>query len=319
MAKQANKTLIGAFVVGAVILAVVGIMIFASGQFFADKSYYVLYFKGNMGGLDIGAPVNFRGVRIGSVINILVRFEGEDVTDIRIPVFIEIEPGRVTESPEFKASKFYRTWKEQQEKMRETGKLMQLLIDNGLKAQLVTQSLVTGKLSIQFDFHPDKPINLVGGESQYPEIPTIPSMIEEITKTIEELPFKELIEKAKNTIEGVDELVNSPELKNSIVNLDKSLQSLNKLLNNVNGEVQPLSSSVEVTLKTARGTLEAAQQAITHADEGLADQAPIISYELTLALKELAQAARSLKTLTDYLQQHPESLLRGKGGNKNED
>ena len=315
MAKQPSKTLIGLFVVGSVILAIAGIMIFASGQFFADKTYYVLYFEGNLGGLDIGAPVNFRGVRIGSVTNILVRFEGDDVTDIRIPVFIEIEPGRVTESPEFRTTKLYRTWKERRKEMQETGELMQLLVDNGLKAQLVPQSLVTGKLTIQFDFHPDKPINLVGGESQYREIPTIPSMMEEITKTIEKIPFKELVENAQDTIEGIDELINSPELKNSIVNLDKSLQALNRLLNNINGEVEPLSTSVEGTLETARGTLEAAQRAITHAEEGLADQAPIISYELTLALKELTQAARSLKVLTDYLQQHPESLLRGKGGN----
>jgi paraquat-inducible protein B len=315
MAKQPSKTLIGLFVVGAVILAVAGVMIFASGQFFAEKSYYVLYFDGNLGGLDIGAPVNFRGVRIGSVTNILVRFEGDDVTDIRIPVFIEIEPGRVTESPEFRTSKVYRTWQAQRKELIETGKIMQLLIDNGLKAQLVTQSLVTGKLSIQLDFHPDKPITLVGGDSQYREIPTIPSKMEEITKTIEEIPFKELIKKAKNTIEGIDRLINSPELKNSIVNLDKSLQTLNRLLTNVDGEVQPLSTSVMTTLKTSRATLETARKAISGVEKGLSDQAPIISYELSQALKELTQAARSLKTLTDYLQQHPESLLRGKGGN----
>ena len=315
MAKQANKTLIGAFVVGAVILAVVGVMIFASGQFLAQKNNYVLYFEGNMGGLDIGAPVNFRGVKVGAVTNILVRFEGDDVTDIRIPVFIEIEPGRVTESPEFRKSKLYRSWKEQRKEMQETGKIMQLLIDNGLKAQLVPQSLVTGKLSVQFDFHPDKPIKLVGGDSQYPEIPTIPSKMEEITKTIEEIPFKELIDKAKNTIEGIDRLVNSPELKNSIVNLDKSLQALNKLLNNIDAEVEPLTTSVESTLDTTRATLETAREAIAKAEKGLSDQAPVISYELGLALKELTQAVRSLKALTDYLQQYPESLLRGKGGN----
>ena len=315
MAKQANKTLIGAFVVGAVILAVVGVMIFASGQFLAEKTYYVLYFEGNMGGLDIGAPVNFRGVKIGSVINILVRFESDDVTDIRIPVFIEIEPGRVTESPEFRKTKLYRTWQERREEMIETGELMKLLIDNGLKAQLVTQSLVTGKLSIQFDFHPDKPIELVGGNNQYLEVPTIPSMMEEITKTIEKIPFKELVDKAMNTVEGIDRLINSPELQNSIVNLDKSLQALNKLLNNIDEEVDPLTTSVENTLETARGALEAAQKAITHVDQGLSDQAPVISYELSLALKELTQAVRSLKALTDYLQQYPESLLRGKGGN----
>ena len=314
MAKQANKTLIGTFVVGAVMLAVAGVMIFASGKFFAEKNYFVLYFDGNLSGLDIGAPVNFRGVRIGSVTNILVRFESDDVADIRIPVFIEIEPGRVTESPEFKATEAYRTWKEKRKEMKETGMIMHLLIDAGLKAQLVTQSLVTGKLSIQLDFHPDKPITLVGGDSQYPEIPTIPSTMEELAKTIEELPFKDLINKARNTVEGIERLVNSPELQNSIANLDKALQSLNRLLNKVDGEVGPLASNVKDTLAITRSTLESSQATIAKVGSELSDKSPVITYELTLALKELTQAARSLKALTDYLQQHPESLLRGKGG-----
>lgn len=314
MGKQPSKTLIGLFVVGAVILAVAGVMIFASGKFFAEKSYYVLYFDGNLGGLDIGAPVNFRGVRIGSVTNILIRFEGDDVSDIRIPVFIEIEPGRVTESPEFQASQVYRTWKEQREEIKETGKIMHLLIANGLKAQLVPQNLVTGKLSIQLDFHPDKPIKLVGGDSQYSEIPTIPSMMQEITQTIEKIPFKELIEKAMNTVEGIDRLINSPELKNSIVNLDKSLQTLNKFLNNIDGEVQPLSTSVKDTLATTRATLEASRETIVKLEKDFSDKSPILTYELSEALKELTTAARSLKVLTDYLQKYPESLLRGKGG-----
>ena len=313
MAKQANKTLIGAFVVGAVILAVVGIMIFASGQFLAEKNSYVLYFDGNMGGLDIGAPVNFRGVRVGSVTNILVRFESDDLADIRIPVFIEIEPGRVTESPDFKASKAYRTLKEKRKEMKETGKVMQLLIDRGMKAQLVTQSLVTGKLSIQLDFHPDKPIKLVGGDSQYPEIPTIPSKMEEITKTIEELPFKELINKAKNTVEGIDRLVNSPELQNSIANLDKALKSINRLVNTIDGEVGPLASGIQGALKEASATLEQAGKTLEEAEDEISQGSPL-RYELSTALQEISTTARSLRILIDYLQRHPESLLRGKGG-----
>ena len=313
MAKQANKTLIGAFVVGAVILAVVGVMIFSSGQFLAQKTYYVLYFEGNMGGLDIGAPVNFRGVKIGAVTNILVRFEGEDVSEIRIPIFVEIDPGRVTESPEFRTTKLYRTWQERRKEMVETGELMQLLIDNGLKAQLVTQSLVTGKLSIQFDFHPDKPIKLVGGDDQYREIPTIPSKMDEITKTIEEIPFKELVDKAMNTIEGIDQLVNSPELQNSIANLDKALKSINRLVNTIDGEVGPLASGIQGALKEASATLEQAGKTLEEAEDEISQGSPL-RYELSTALQEISTTARSLRILIDYLQRHPESLLRGKGG-----
>ncbi len=95
MAKQANKTLIGAFVVGAVVLALAGIMIFSSGKFFTEKNKYVLYFDGSVRGLDIGAPVSFKGVRIGSVTDIKLYVANEQF-DLKIPIFIEIEPDRIT-------------------------------------------------------------------------------------------------------------------------------------------------------------------------------------------------------------------------------
>ncbi len=103
-------------------------------------------------------------------------------------------------------------------------------------------------------------------------------------------------------------------MQSSITNLDKSLHSLNKLLNNADGKLGTLTASVTDTLSATREALKASEETITRLGEDFSDKSPILTYELSEALKELTTAARSLKVLTDYLQQHPESLLRGKGG-----
>ena len=159
MSKQANKTLIGAFVVGAVALVIVGILAFGSGQFMKNMRKYVLYFDGSIKGLSVGAPVVFRGVKVGSVTDIKVRFEGEDFA-VRTPVFVEIDPDRISSDfSEREAALYLR-------KLR-LNKMVDLLIKRGLRAQLQSQSLVTGQLLVALDFYPDKPINLVGGETRY--------------------------------------------------------------------------------------------------------------------------------------------------------
>ena len=313
MSRQPNKTLIGAFVVGAVVLAIAGIMIFSSGKFFAEKNTYVLYFDSSVRGLDIGAPVSFKGVTIGSVTDIKLYIANEEL-DLKIPIFIEIEPDRITDSPAFKKARRGQTLKEYREEMKETGKIMQVLINRGLRAQLNTQSMVTGKLLIQLDFYPDTPVNLVGLESDFQEIPTIPSSLDQLVKTIQELPIKEMVNSLKATLEGLDRLINSPQVKDVIVSLNSTLKEIERLVRHADGELLPLASSVKDTLATTRATLEASQETIAKLGEDLTDKSPVITYELSEALRELGSAARSLKALADYLQQHPESLLRGKGG-----
>ena len=255
MAKQANKTLIGAFVVGAVVLALAGIMIFSSGKFFTEKNKYVLYFDGSVRGLDIGAPVTFKGVRIGSVTDIKLYVANEQF-DLKIPIFIEIEPDRITDSPTFKKERRGQTLKEYRKEMKETGKIMKLLIDRGLRAQLNAQSMVTGKLLIQLDFYPDSPLKLVGLESDFQEIPTIPSALDQIVKTIEELPIKEIVDKLKLTLDGIERLINAPELKETIVTLNDTLKEIKNLANNANGELGSLTAGIKETLDTSATALE---------------------------------------------------------------
>jgi len=315
MARQPNKTLIGAFVVGAVALAVTGLFIFSSGKLFKETRPFVLYFDGSLKGLDVGAPVNFKGIKIGSVTDIKVQLESEDFSDIRIPVFIEIDPDMIQESSALKNHDGYQKWRERKKEMQRAGKVITYMIDRGLKAQLISQSMVTGKLMIQLDFYPDKPTRLVATENEYVEIPTIPSRLDEIAKAIEEIPFKDLIAKATLTIEGIERLVNAPELKDTIVTLMETIQDLRSLIKNLDGGVGQLTSNVESTLKKTSEALVQATSTLTVVQDELKETTPVIRYELSNSLKELADAARSLNALTEYLQRHPESLLRGKGGN----
>jgi len=315
MSRQPNKTLIGAFVVGAVALAVAALFIFSSGKLFKETRTFVLYFDGSLKGLDVGAPVNFKGIKIGSVTDIKVEFTSEDFTDIQIPVLVEVEPDMIQESSALVKKQDYQQWKERREAMQKAGKVIKSMIDRGLRAQLISQSMVTGKLMIQLDFYPDKPARFVATDGEYVEIPTIPSRLDEIAKAIEEVPFKELITKATLTIEGIERLVNAPELKDTIVTLRETIQDLRSLIKNLDGGVGQLTSNVESTLKKTSEALVQATNTLTAVQGELKDTTPVIRYELNNSLKELADAARSLNALTDYLQRNPESLLRGKGGN----
>jgi len=306
MSTQPNKTLIGAFLVGAVVLLVSGVLIFGGGKFFTKVSNYVLYFDGSVKGLNIGSPVIFKGVKIGSVTDIKVRLEGKELSNIRTPVFIEIEPDRISKSsadPELV---------DFMEKAR-TGKVMEILITRGMRAQLETQSLVTGQLAIALDFHPDTPINLVGGDPKYLEIPTIPSTMEALTDTIKDLPLEELVDRILKLVKNADSVVNSPDLKGSISALHEALKSANKLVQNVDGKVGPLISSIDKTAVAAQAALKEAKESLDLTENILAEDSPTLT-ELTNTLREVSAAASSLSALADYLQRHPESLLRGKGG-----
>ncbi|UCD34191.1 MAG: MCE family protein, partial [Nitrospiraceae bacterium] len=176
MSKQANKTAVGAFVLGAIALAVAGVLIFGSGKFFADTDKYVLHFEGSVKGLNTGAPVMFRGVKIGSVTDILLRYDPVDLS-VHIPVIIEVDRSRFSR---------INTVKERRTSIN-------VLIERGLKAQLQLQSVVTGQLMVDLDFYPEDPVNLVGNNDiPYAEVPTIPSNLQKLTKTLEQLPLDEL-------------------------------------------------------------------------------------------------------------------------------
>src|SRR6478609_6690502 len=137
MSTRANPKLIGGFVLGAIALVIIGLLAFGSGQYFAPKGKAVLYFAGSLAGLDVGSPVTFRGVKVGTVNKIVIQYDIRQ-QKLRIPVYIELDPAK------FQIVSGARS-----------GVNIKELVQRGLRARLQIQSLVTGQTSVDFDFYPD--------------------------------------------------------------------------------------------------------------------------------------------------------------------
>ena len=307
MSKQASKTLIGAFVVVALGLVIAGVVVFGSGRLFRKVEKAVMYFEGSVQGLQVGAPVMFRGVQIGHVTNIVMEFNAKDLTAL-IPVYTEFYPGKIIPIGGLGGS-FDQQYR-------------QALIEKGLRAQLVLQSFVTGQLLVDVDFHPGTPIRLVGLEKEYPEIPTIPSGIEQLKKRIEQLPLTEIAGRVNEALAGINKLVNSRDLQASIGSLNQLLQDTDALAKNLNAKVEHLdseqiASSIKETLSAAQGTLNEARKAVENIN-GIAAQNANLGYEIGRTLEQIAELSRSIRVLADYLERHPEALIRGKNPSKGE-
>lgn len=300
MGKKANPAVIGAFVVAAVALAVAGLVVFGGGKFLRETQQWVLYFDESIKGLAIGAPVIFKGVKVGSVTAIRVVVDRETVT-IRTPVFVEIESHRFTDAA---GGKF---------KFEKGTPGAKLLIERGLRAQLEMQSFVTGQLAVALDFHPGTPVKLVGSEKDVDEFPTIPSTTEELTKTIEELPIKQLAESALDLVQSIDRVVDAPELMAAIQSVSDAARDIQTLVRDVDSQVGPVASSIKDALGEAGAALQQAQKTLSTV-EGAAAENSTLHYQITNTLEELGRAARSVRVLAEYLGRHPEALVRGKGG-----
>ncbi|MFY9397858.1 MAG: MlaD family protein, partial [Desulfomonilia bacterium] len=276
-------------------------------------------FEGSVKGLSEGAPVVFRGVRVGWVKNISLRFD-PDAASVRIPVLVEIDPETITGA----------------QGRSEQQKYLGQLIDQGLKAQLQLQNVLTGQLVIALDFYPDRPVRLVDKDSRYPEIPTIPSSLEQFTRTIENLPIEEMAGKLISALEGIEEAAKSEDLKESISSLSLALQDMRELIRSVEGQTDRVSAelvdaiadirrlvgtidtrledmhaSVDETLGSARAAASRAEKAFGSI-EGASSGDSSIAAQLSLTLEEISAAAESVRNLADYLDRHPEALLRGR-------
>jgi paraquat-inducible protein B len=315
VSERANPTLIGAFLLGAIALVVTGLMVFGGGRFFTEKVNYVAYFPETVSGLNDGAPVNFRGVKVGTVRRIEVQFDAQDLS-VRIPVYLQLERRRIREIggtiPEIN--------------------FIPELIERGLRAQLQLQSIVTGQLSVQLDILPNRPARYVDPVGEFPEMPTIPSSMQQFTETMESLSIEELVNDARQVLAGLKTLVNSPELAelltgvNEFVNsgellglvthTNEAIGDVQALVSNIDGRVGSLSTSVELTLTEASETLEGIQKTLDAARQSLsiAAEGSPMRYEFEKMLGELTAAARSIRLLAEYLERNPDALVRGKPG-----
>lgn len=312
MSKPANKTMIGIFVVVAIGLVVAGILILGSGKFFTDKAKFVMYFDGSVKGLAIGSPVVFRGVKVGTVTEIGMLFNKKDLS-VLIPVYVELGEADVTMMDNDSPSAKKRDRKEML-----YGHL-DAFIKRGIRAQLEMQSFVTGQLQIALDFFPDKPARFVGGPSKYPEVPTIPTQLQELTKRVEQLPIEEIGRKLQSTLDGIDRMVNSPETTRMVKSIGQAADETRTLIRDMDRQIGPLIASIRKTSDETATTLKKIR-IVAGAIENSAGEDSVLVHRLNKTLDELERASRSLRTLADTVEQQPESLIFGKrnlkGGTK---
>ncbi len=346
---KASKTLIGAFVVGAVILIVAGLLVFGGGKFMKKTAKFVLFFESSVKGLNVGAPVLIGGVKIGSVKSINIETNTKTLA-FYVPIIIEIQRDKI------------RIIKGKRITMEES---LPLLIEKGLRAQLTMGSLITGQLIIELDYHPDTPVKLVGLNKEYLEIPTIPSTFQRIYDTLKNLHLEETLKKITSAVSTFEEILKSPDIPkilhsanltladarklindvNSRVapladNMDNTLTEYRKVASNVNARVEPLAANANNTIKDARSLignmdakletlaskiaegLEASHEAMEQARETLevlqsrlGKDSPLLN-QLDNTLREFSEMAHSIRSLANYLSRHPEALLRGKSGSQ---
>ena len=322
MSKPVSSTAVGAFVIGALILIVVAVLLFSSGNLFTQTYHAVAVFPGNVKGLSVGASVEMRGVRIGSVksISILMDKKSKSVT---VPVHLEIIRNSMKDMSFLDLSSDALSQKEWALEVNS-------LIKAGLKAQLSLKSMVTGQLVVDVDFHPDAPINFTHIDTRYPEIPTVETITDRMINQLQNLPLPELVSQAVRLLNNLDQLVSSQEVKDTLKNIKLVTQDAHKLLTNVDAQVKPLSTSAQSTLgdisslarnvdgqvqpvsASAIAALDEAKTALNSVDD-LVGKDSATRADLENALNELSKAANSIRTLTTYLEQHPEALIKGKG------
>lgn len=306
--KRVDPRVIGLFVVGAVILSVAALVFFGPGGVLAETRSYVVFFDSSVKGLNIGSPVRFRGVKIGQVREINVRIRPRDFA-FNVPVVIEIEPSRI------KAEGTQQGLLDSLKSTVQGKDPMLSLVDKGLRARLELESLVTGQLYVNFDMLPEAPLTLTENASEYPELPSISSSLEELSKTVEGLPLQELAEKLVRTVDNLDKLVSSPGLHRALGSLDESTAHLNQLLGAMNEKVLPLAAPLETFLQQsgqtmariddqieplstqAIQTLERLNRTIEHIDERIDP----VSTQLEKSLSDFqSTSAKAIETLTQF-------------------
>jgi len=345
MAKKTNPKLIGGFVVGAIVLAIVGILAFGGTQYFVQKQTAVLFFEGSLSGLDVGSPVTFRGVKVGTVTDVAIQYDVNKAT-LHIPVHIQIEP-----------DKFQLISGERNVKNILT------LIKRGLRGQLVSVSMVTGQTAINFDLFPGAPLTLTGLEPGQLELPTMPSSLDllkanvsEVLVKISRLPLEQISSGLLDTIQSANDLLkHSNGLIDHSVNLVDDLdaqvkplsanvtgvtdqatatlkeaqarlqlrpgepaQNLNdtlldarRLLNEVDRGLPPLFDAGRQALKAALVALDQVNATLAAAQVAIEPSSPIY-YEISGTLRELKSAATAIRVFAEYIQRNPSALLTGK-------
>ncbi len=333
MSKQTNPTLIGAFVVGAIALLAVAAAMLGAREYFTERLVYVSYFSEQTKGLRVGSNVLLNGVRVGYVSDIALLVD-QSTYNTLTQVTMEVLPEalQITEFGEV---------------VRTEIRIERLSHDTivekaGLRAQLETESYITGTLVVTLKMRPDTPAIYRGINPAHQEIPTIPSNVQAILAKLrefgeqlgEDFDLTEMAEHLNSILVGLEELSNSEELRKAIAGVsrlvnDEELQALaadmgetleeiraattdvRSVLQNTNEHVDDIAGDLGPAIENLAGVMEQAEQTLGAAQEQLRGES-VQMYQLQSTLEQVERAAVSMRNLLDYLERHPEALLRGK-------
>jgi paraquat-inducible protein B len=319
MGERKHSVLIGAFVVGSLLIVLATAVLLGTLGFGGNREKVVMVFEGSVKGLTVGAPVALRGVEIGQVTDIRLQLSA-DRADIIMQVEAELSERNVSVVGE----------------NIDPSAFLAYLVDNGLRAQLNMQSVLTGLLYIQMDFHPDSSAQLADIDSPHTQIPTIPTELEQLRRTLQSVDYASIAEDIGEIAASLNALMASDDVRalpaqfsqtlDTLTNAGKALQAdlaqlqaeVSALMADARGTVQRLDSAIPGLVERAEKSLDALDATLASGEHTLAalgeslDSDSPTRYRVNRALDELADAARALQSLARLLEEQPEALLRGR-------
>lgn len=303
---------IGAFVLGGLLLLAGALLLLGRDTWFRPASQYVVYFTGALDGLSVGADVTYRGVKVGTVRDISLSFDPQ-LQDVVMPVVVSIDPvgGRDAQRMDL---------------------ILERLIERGLRAQLQTQSLVTGQAVVALDMFPGRPGYVrEPNEVDLKAIPSVPSRVDQaadifrdLAASMRQLPLEEMVVSLNNTLQAVERLADSPQLRDGLGNLNATMANLESLTQQLQRQVPSILDNVERSSAEVADVLDEVRQAVQIAQGALQDMQGLagealgslgpqseVQYELLRTLEQMGQASKALQRTAEGLQQQPESLIFG--------
>jgi len=329
--RKSNPKALGAFITLAGVLLVGMTLFFGSASVFRQHARFILFFDQSVNGLNLGSPVKFRGVPIGSVERILIRAEGQAPDSTAIPVIIKVDRHRL------------------EKQLGGTGNLFQpktteACIESGLVAQLSLESFITGQLFVEFSVEPDK---VKGYEKRLVEfngmveIPTLGSPLDQVTDDVVELvteigevDFLELtenlnavLENLATTLAGIDSenlsrsitdaadrvgaFMETGEIEKTLTALQSTMDQVARTVESYDLEEGPMADALDEATQRFGRTLSKLDGLVENT-EAMLDPESVLRYELENTLRELGRAARSIRALADYLERNPNALVTGR-------
>lgn len=318
--ERAHSVAIGGFIVGALLIALATLLFVLGSGLGSDRSKVVMVFDSSVKGLSVGAPVTLRGVEIGQVTGINLLLDSNTAKLImQVEAELSGESIQMTERPSVA--------------------LIDDLIGRGLRAQLGLQSLLTGLLYIQLDFHPETPVDLLAIDTEYTQIPTIPTELERIVSQIEGLDIAQMAANLQSIAANVNAFVEQAPFQQLPADVGLTLASLRSLTTQLEATLATAGPGIDRVLNNSNTLVSEAAEALPKLTTLLEDNMTVLrnatarfestmgeidglvsadsatAYRLNEALRELALAGRALQMLAKTLEEQPESLLRGKSEN----